>query len=61
MQNTHDMDAQMGVMQDSMLMMHEQRCQIMGAKNSQERERLMQAHRAIIPQHIQTMKDVGWA
>lgn len=55
------MDIQMGMMQDSMLMMHEQRCQIMGAKNSQERERLMQAHREIIPQHIQAMKDVGWA
>ncbi len=61
MQNPHGMDTQMGMMQDSMLMMHEQRRQIMGAKNPQERERLMQAHREIIPQHIQAMKNVGWA
>jgi len=61
MENPQEIDIQMGIMQDSMLMMHEQRRQIMDAKNPQERERLMQAHREIIPQHIQTMKDVGWA
>ena len=61
MQNPHGMDTQMGMMQDSMLMMHEQRRQIMGAKNPQERERFMQTHQETIPQHIQAMKDVGWA
>ncbi len=57
MKNPRDMDKQMGVMQERMLKMHEQMHKIMDAKNPQERERPMQAHREIMHQHMQAMKD----
>ena len=53
------MDKQMGVMQESMLKMHEQMHKIMDAKNPQERERLMQEHQHMLHQHMQAMKDGG--
>lgn len=59
MKNPQDMAKQMGVMQDSMLKMHEQMHKIMDAKNPQEHERLMQAHRETMHQHMQAMKDGG--
>ena len=59
MENPQDMDKQMAVMQESMLKMHEQMHKIMDAKNPQERERLTQAHRETMHQHMQTMKDGG--
>ena len=40
MENPQDMDKQMGVMQESMLKMHEQMYKIMDVKNPQEREQL---------------------
>ena len=46
------MDSHMGVMQESMLKMYK----IMDAKNPQEREQLMQAHREIMRQHRQAVK-----
>lgn len=59
MKNPQDMDKQMGVMQESMLKMHEQMHKIMDAKNPQEREQLMQEHRHMLHQHMQAMKDGG--
>lgn len=59
MKNPQDMDKQMGMMQESMLKMHEQMHTIMDAKNPQEREQLMQDHRRMLHQHMQTMKDGG--
>ena len=59
MKNPQDMDKQMGVMQESMLKMHEQMHKIMDAKNPQEREELVQTHRALMRQHMQSMKDGG--
>lgn len=59
MKNPQDMDKQMGMMQESMLKMHEQMHTIMDAKNPQERERLLQEHREIMRQHMQAMKDGG--
>lgn len=59
MKNPQDMDKQMGAMQESMLTMHEQMNKIMDAKNPQERERLMQAHRHMMQQHMQAKKDGG--
>lgn len=49
----------MGVMQESMLKMHEQMHKIMDAKNPQERERLMYEHRHMMHQHMQAKKDGG--
>ena len=57
MKNPQDMDKKMGVMQESMLKMHEQMHKIMNSKNPQEREQLMQAHREMMHQHMQAMKD----
>ena len=59
MKNPQDTDKQMGVMQESMLTMHEQMHKIMDAKTPQERERLMQAHRHMMQQHMQAKKDGG--
>ena len=59
MKNPQDTDKQMGVMQESMLTMHEQMHKIMDAKTPQERERLMQEHRHMMQQHMQAMKDGG--
>ena len=59
MKNPQDMDKKIGTMQESMLKMHEQMHKIMDAKNPQEREQLMQAHREMMHQHMQTMKDGG--
>jgi len=59
MKTPQDMDKQMGVMQESMLEMHEQMHKIMDAKNPQERERLTQAHRETMRQHMQAMKGGG--
>lgn len=59
MKNPQDMDRQMGMMQESMLKMHEQMHKIMDAKNPQEREQLMEDHRHMLHQHMQTMKDGG--
>jgi hypothetical protein len=52
MKNPQDMEKQMGMMQESML-------KIMDAKNPQERERLTQAHRQVLRQHMRVMKDSG--
>ena len=52
MKNPQDMDKQMGVMQESMLKMHEQMHKIMDAKNPQEREQLMQEHLHMLHQHM---------
>lgn len=57
MKNPQDMDKKMGMLQESMLKMHEQMHKIMDAKNPQERERLMQEHREIMHRHMQAMKD----
>lgn len=57
MKNPKDMDKKMGTMQESMLKMHEQMHKIMDAKNPQEREQLMQAHREMMHQHMQAMKE----
>ena len=54
-----DMDKHIGMMQENMLKMHEQMHKIMDAKNPQEHEQLMQAHRDMMHQHMQTMKDGG--
>ena len=59
MKNPQDMDKHIGMMQENMLKMHEQMHKIMDAKNPQEREQLMQAHREMMHQHMQTMKDGG--
>ncbi len=59
MKNPQDMDKKMGMMQEGMLKMHEQMHKILDAKNPQEREQLMQAHREMMHQHMQTMKDGG--
>ena len=59
MKNPQDMDKKMGVLQESMLKMHEQMHKIMDAKNPQEREPLMQEHRHMLHQHMQAMKDGG--
>lgn len=59
MKTPQDMDKQMGVMQESMLQMHEQMHKVMDAKNPQERVRLMQAHREMMHHHMQAMKDGG--
>ena len=59
MKNPQDMDKQVGMMQKSMLKMHEQMHQTMDAKNPQERERLQQEHRHMMHQHMQTMKESG--
>ncbi len=59
MKNPQDMDKKMGMMQESMLKMHEQMHKILDAKNPQEREQLMQAHREMMHQHMQTMKGGG--
>ncbi|MHB1322109.1 MAG: hypothetical protein ACYCY0_11200 [Acidithiobacillus ferrivorans] len=53
------MDKKMGVMQESMLKMHEQMHKIMNSKNPQEREQLMQAHREMMHLHMQAMKEGG--
>jgi hypothetical protein len=52
MKNPQDMEKQMCMLQESML-------KIMDAKNPQERERLTQAHRQVLRQHIRVMKDSG--
>ena len=52
MKTPHDMDSHMGVMQDSMLKMYK----IKDAKNPQERQQLMQAHREIMRQHRRVVK-----
>lgn len=57
MKNPQDMDKQIGMMQESMLKMHEQMHAILDAKNPQEREQLMQDHQHMLHQHMQTMKD----
>ncbi len=49
MKNPQDMGKQMDIMRESMLKMHEQMHTIMDAKNPQERVRLMQDHRHILP------------
>ena len=54
-----DKQMQMGKMQESMLKMHEQMHKIMDAKNPQEREELVQTHRELMRQHMQSMKDGG--
>ncbi len=59
MNSPQDMAKKIGMMQESMLKMHEQMHKIMEAKNPQEREQLMQAHREKMHQHMQTMKDSG--
>lgn len=59
MKTPQDMDKKIGTMQESMLKMHEQMHKIMDAKNPQEREQLMQAHREMMHQHMQAMKDGG--
>lgn len=59
MKNPQDMDKKIDTMQETMLKMHEQMHTIMDAKNPQERERLMQDHRHMLQQHMQTMKDGG--
>jgi len=59
MKNPQDMDKKIGTMQESMLKMHEQMHKIMDAKNPQEREQLMQAHREMMHRHMQSMKDGG--
>ena len=59
MKNSQEMDRQMGAMQEIMLKMHEQMHKILDAKNPQEREQLMQAHREMLHQHMQAMKDGG--
>ena len=59
MKSSQDMDKQMGVMQTSMLKMHEQMHKIMDAKNPPEREKLMQEHRQMMHQHMQDKKDGG--
>ncbi len=59
MKNPQGMDKKISVMQEGMLKMHEQMHKIMDAKNPQEREQLMQAHREMMHQHMQTMKDGG--
>lgn len=56
MKNSQDMENPMGVMQESMLKMHEQMHKIIDAENLQERERLMQEHREMLHQHMQAMK-----
>lgn len=57
--NPQDVDKQMGMMQETMLKMHEQMHKIMDAKNLQDRDRLKQEHREIMHQHMQAMKDGG--
>ena len=59
MKNSQEMIKHMDVMQESMLKMHEHMHKIVDAKTPQERERLMQAHREMLHQHMQTMKDGG--
>ncbi len=59
MKNPQNREKQMGMMQESMLKMHEQMHKIMDAKNPQEREWLTQAHRQVLRQHMQVMKDSG--
>lgn len=59
MNNPQDMGKQMGVMQESMLKMHEQMHKIMDSKNPQEREGLVQEHRHMMQQHMQAMKEGG--
>ena len=59
MTNPQGMEQKMGEMQDSMLKMHEQMHKIMDAKNPQERESLVQAHRHMLQQHMSAMKDGG--
>lgn len=60
MNNPQDMDKKNGMMQENMLSMYEQLHKIiMDAKNPQEREQLMQAHRERMRQHMQTMKESG--
>ncbi|BAV33302.1 hypothetical protein SCL_0986 [Sulfuricaulis limicola] len=59
MKNPQDMDKRMGVMQESMLKMHEQMHKSMDTKNPQEREQLMQEHQHMMHQHMQAMKDGG--
>lgn len=59
MKTPRDMDEHTDVMQENILKMHGQRCQIMDAKNPQERERLMQAHREFVHHHMQSMKNGG--
>lgn len=59
MKSPQDMDKQMGMMQESMLTMHEQMHKIMDAKNPQEREPLVQEHRHMLQQHMSAMKDGG--
>ncbi len=59
MKTPQDMDKQIGMMQESMLKIHEQMHKIADAKNPQERERLTQEHQQTMRQHMQTMKDSG--
>ena len=48
MKNPQGMDKKISVMQEGMLKMHEQMHKIMDAKNPQEREQLLQAHREMM-------------
>ena len=57
--DSQEMTRHIDVMQESMLKMHEHMHKIMDAKTPQERERFMQAHREIMHQHMQAMKDGG--
>lgn len=57
MKNPQDMDKKMGLVQENMLKLHEQRRKIMDAKNPQEREQLMQVHRETIHQYMQATKE----
>ena len=59
MKASQDMEKQIVAMQESMLQMHEQMHKIMDTKNPQERAQLMQAHRLMLQQHMQTMKAGG--
>lgn len=59
MKNQQDTDKQLGMMQESMLKMHEKMHAITDAKTSQDRDRLTQEHRHMIQKHMQAMKDSG--
>lgn len=45
----------MGMMQDNMLKMHEQMHKIMQAKDSKQRDKLMQEHMQMMQEHMKTM------
>ena len=57
MKNPQDMDKKIGLAQENMLKLHEQRRKIVDAKNPQEREQLMQVHRETIHQYMQATKE----